>query len=92
MEYQKVDELETRELVHQQYPGVEENHHKITLDYKHFIAQTGSGVQMLDSTIHRITHYPADIYYKGKQFRYPVHSDLSSGKHYPPLEQLGPGD
>ena len=37
-EYQKVDELETRELVHQQYPGVKENHHKITLDYKHLLA------------------------------------------------------
>ena len=35
-------------------------------------------VQKLDSTIHRINHYPADKYY-ASQLRYPLDSDLSSG-------------
>ena len=35
-------------------------------------------VQTLDSTIHRINHYPADKYY-GSQLRYPLDSDLSGG-------------
>ena len=35
-------------------------------------------VQTLDSTIHRINHYPADKYY-GNQLRYPLDSDLSGG-------------
>ena len=35
-------------------------------------------VQMLDSAIHRINHYPADKYY-GNQLRYPLESDLSGG-------------
>ena len=35
-------------------------------------------VQMLDSAIHRINHYPADKYY-GNQLRYPLDSDLSGG-------------
>ena len=35
-------------------------------------------VQKLDSTIHRINHYPADTYY-GKQLRYQLDSDLPAG-------------
>ena len=35
-------------------------------------------VQTLDSTVHRINHYPADKYY-GNQLRYPLDSDLSGG-------------
>ena len=35
-------------------------------------------VQTLDSTIHRINHYPADKYWRN-QLRYSVDSDLSSG-------------
>ena len=35
-------------------------------------------VQMLDSAIHRINHYPADKYY-GNQLRYLLDSDLSGG-------------
>ena len=35
-------------------------------------------VQKLDSSIHRINHYPLDKYY-GNQLRYPVESDLSGG-------------
>ena len=35
-------------------------------------------VQTLDSTIHRINHYPADKYY-ANQLRYPLDSDLSGG-------------
>ena len=35
-------------------------------------------VQTLDSSIHRINHYPADKYY-GNQLRYPLDSDLSGG-------------
>ena len=35
-------------------------------------------VQMLDSSIHRINHYPAHKYY-GNQLRYPADSDLSGG-------------
>ena len=35
-------------------------------------------VQTLDSTIHRINHYPADKYY-GNQLHYPVDRFLSSG-------------
>ena len=35
-------------------------------------------VQMLDSAIHRINHYPADKYY-GNQLRYPLDRDLSGG-------------
>ena len=48
-------------------------------------------VQTLDSTIHRINHYPADKYY-GNQLRYPLDSDLSGGQRYPTFEQPGPGD
>ena len=35
-------------------------------------------VETLDSTIHRINHYPADKYY-ANQLRYPLDSDLSGG-------------
>ena len=37
-----------------------------------------SVVQTLDSTIHRINHYPAHKYY-GNQLRYPVDRFLFSG-------------
>ena len=47
-------------------------------------------VQTLDSTIHRINHYPADKY-QGNQLRYPLDSDLSRGQRYPTFEQPGPG-
>ena len=43
-------------------------------------------VQTLDSTIHRINHYPADKYY-GNQLRYPLDGDLSGGYRYPTFEQ-----
>ena len=46
-------------------------------------------VWKLDSTIHQINCYPEDKYYDN-QLRYPVDSYLSSGKCYPPFEQLGP--
>ena len=35
-------------------------------------------VQKLDSTIHRISHYPAEKYY-GNQLRHPLDGDLSGG-------------
>ena len=46
-------------------------------------------VQMLDSAIHPINHYPPDKYW-GSHLRYPLDRDLSNGQHYPSLEQLGP--
>ena len=46
-------------------------------------------VQMLNSPIHRINHYPADNYL-GNQLHYPLDRDLSIGQCYPPFEQLGP--
>ena len=48
-------------------------------------------VQMLDSAIQQINHYPADKYL-GNQLHYPLERDLSGGKCYPPFEQLGPGE
>ena len=42
-------------------------------------------VQTLDSTIHRINHYPADKYY-WNQLRYPLDSNLSSGQRYQTFE------
>ena len=51
--------------------------------------QQGPVVQTLDSTIHRINHYPADKYY-GNQLRYLPDSDLSGGYRYPTFEQLSP--
>ena len=47
-------------------------------------------VQILDSAIHRIYHYPANKYY-GSQLCYPTDRDLFSGQHYPPFKQLAPG-
>ena len=44
---------------------------------------------VVDNAIHRINHYPLDIAI-GFAITYPVDSDLSSGKHYPSFEQLGP--
>ena len=35
-------------------------------------------VKMLDSTIHRINHYPADKYW-GNYLHYPLDRDLSGG-------------
>ena len=37
-----------------------------------------SAVQTLDSSIHRINHYPEDNYYR-KQLRYPLDRNLSGG-------------
>ena len=48
-------------------------------------------VETLDSTIHRINHYPAGKYY-GNQLRHPLDSDLFGGWRYPTFEQLGPDD
>ena len=51
-------------------------------------------VQMLDSVIHRINHYPADKYGE-KQLHFALDKDFSSGYIalyiYPPFEQLAPG-
>ena len=48
-----------------------------------------SVVQMLHSAIHRINRYPKNKYHEN-QLRYPLCTDLSSRKGYPPSEQLGP--
>ena len=47
-------------------------------------------VQKVDSSIHRINHYPVDSAI-GFSNNYPLDRDLSSGKCYPAIEQLGPG-
>ena len=47
-------------------------------------------VQMLDSAIHWINHYPLDNSI-GFASVYLLDSDLSSGQRYPAFEQLGPG-
>ena len=47
-------------------------------------------VQMLDSAIHWINHYPLDNSI-GFASVYPLDSDLSGGQRYPAFEQLGPG-
>ena len=44
-------------------------------------------VQMLDSAIHWINHYPLDNPITSV---YPLDSDLSGGQRYPSFEQLGP--
>ena len=55
------------------------------------IASQAPVVQMLDSAIQWINHYPADKYL-GNQLRYPLDRDLSNGWCYlVPFEQLGPG-
>ena len=46
-------------------------------------------VQMLDSAIHWINHYPPDNSIGFASF-YPLNSDLSGGQRYPSFEQLGP--
>ena len=46
-------------------------------------------VQTLESTIHRINHYPVDKYW-GNQLHYPLARDLSGGQRYPPFDQLRP--
>ena len=46
-------------------------------------------VQMLDSAIHWINHYPLDNSI-GFASVYPLDSDLSVGQRYPSFEQLGP--
>ena len=69
--------------------------------YKHFHSDEHHGlcnievhlapvVQTMDSTVHRINHYPADKHQQ-KKLSYPVDSDLSSGQRYPAFEQLEPG-
>ena len=47
-------------------------------------------VQTLDSTIHRINHYPVDIKCQGNQLRYPMDRFLSGEQRYPTFEQPGP--
>ena len=47
-------------------------------------------VQMLDSTIHRINHYPADSVIIDFPNTYPLDSDLAGGQRYPTFEQPGP--
>ena len=44
-------------------------------------------VQMSDSTIHLINQEPVDKC-QGNQLSYPVDRDLSTGKCFPPFEQL----
>ena len=46
-------------------------------------------VQMLDSVIYRINHYPANKYW-GKKLHYPLNKDLSGGWRYPAFEQPRP--
>ena len=55
--------------------SVKVNCHKIMTN--HWVYQAPVA-QTLDSTIHRINHYPADKYY-ANQLRYPLDSDLSDG-------------
>ena len=55
--------------------SVEVTCHKIITN--HWVYQAPV-VETLDSTIHRINHYPADKYY-ANQLRYPLDSDLSGG-------------
>ena len=55
--------------------SVEVTCHKIMTNHGVYQAMV---VQTLDSTIHRINHYPADKYY-ANQLRYPLDSDLSGG-------------
>ena len=50
---------------------------------------SSSVVQKVDSSIHRINHYPGDKYY-GNQLHYPLYRDLSAGQRYPLFEQLSP--
>ena len=47
----------------------------------------GPVVQMLDSAIHWINHYPLDNSI-GFASVYPLDSDLSGGQRYPSFEQL----
>ena len=55
------------------------------------IASQAPVVQMLDSAIQWVNHYPADKYF-GNQLHYPLDRDLSNGWCYlAPFEQLGPG-
>ena len=53
-------------------------HHGVTLTSHccYTFIRLAPVVQTLDSTIHRINHYPADKYY-GNQLRYLLDSDLS---------------
>ena len=46
-----------------------------------FLTELAQVVQKLDSAIHLINHYQLDK----------ILRDLSTGKRYPPFEQLGPG-
>ena len=46
-------------------------------------------IQRVDSGVHQINHYFVDKH-KGIQLCYPLDSDLSGGKCYPPFEQLEP--
>ena len=46
-----------------------------------FLTELAQVVQKLDSAIHPINHYQLDK----------ILRDLSTGKRYPPFEQLGPG-
>ena len=47
-------------------------------------------VQRVDNAIHWINRYPVDKCWR-KKLRYPLDSDLSGDKRYPPFEQPAPG-
>jgi len=46
-------------------------------------------VQMMDSAMHHINHYPADKYQEN-QYHYPQNGDSSIGLRYAHFEQIGP--
>ena len=48
-------------------------------------------VQMLDSSIHRLDHYPVDNTIIGFCTTYPLDSELSGEQRYPTFEQLNRG-
>ena len=55
----------------------------------HFFIHLAPVVQMLDSAIHWINHYPLDNSI-GFPSVYLLDCDLSGGQRYPSFEQLGP--
>ena len=58
--------------------------------YMNFFEDLAPVVQMLDSAIQWINHYPLDNSI-GFASVYPLDSDLSGGQRYPLFEQMGPG-
>ena len=54
-----------------------------------FLTTVQAPVQRVDNAIHRIYHYPVNNIVCFANF-YPLDRHLSSGKRYPPFEQLAP--